>query len=460
MPPSPSEPSSQTPAGRSIDRPHLLPSYTIQEVILTVLVTVVIGTSLWKYGKTFAGIDFYQFRIVSSAMIDGEDVTRYAEGAVRHHLGEKYYEKFRTNPDWRVRLAAESRRDLETLSTPFLYTVFRVFTGSDYSTDYYRYQGFSTLVFLAAVVWLALRFGHSWLGAAVLLTLFCFAWEPTLSEVRVANVNRILLAILCVCVVLRSPRNSPWVRRFAACLLGMSLLFKPVLIGSVILLVCLKFIAARWREGLIDALWIGGGGVFAVVASTAYFQSWGVWLMWAGEFSAMDDAIISPQLGNYSPLLAAVERTGLPPGVMALCCTLTVLLAFTLAWYLILRRLRPAGVAEARFYHLEVGALLGGVPLFLLGSKLVWLHYLMLLIPLFIVLLRPSGGSWGGVLPRTVLSGCAVILLGLETWRAWLGPGTVAGFQIATILGLVCIVVATIIDQFDPGPPTEARTSP
>lgn len=420
---------------------------SVHSVLLAVLVAAVLGTTLWSYGKSFGGIDFYQFWVVPTAHRDGEVVDRYAELSVREALGEKYYQKFRSDADQRTRSVAEARRKLDTVSTPFLYAVFSLFSGNSYGRDYDRYLFISLAAFIAAVGAICLSFGWTWLGAAALLTLLSSAWEPLLSELRVANVNRLLAAALCVCVVLRHPRCPKPAQHGTGWLLGLMLMFKPVMIGSAFLFVWLKVLERRWREALLDAAAIVGGAALAFLAGAAYFGTFSVWFVWMKEFLAMEDALIAVELGNYSPQLALAAWTGLGRSTVALAGGVLITALFSLSWLNARRRSGGAVISPYDSYRFEAGALLGGIILFFFISKLVWIHYLLLATPLFALLLRPSAELTSRVLARSILTGAAILLLGFKTWLVWFGSVSHGEFQAAVFLGLVFLAAAIAIDQ-------------
>lgn len=417
---------------------------SLHTIVLTFILLVVVCTSQWSYSRGFPGLDFYQFWIVPTAMREGEAVDRYAEPAVRQALGEKYFQRFRQDPPDRAAIVSTYRRNLETVGTPFLYTVFAAFAGNDYDFDFRHYQVLSTVALILATFVLCLLLGYTWLGAAVLLTLFCSAWEPMLSELRVANVNRVLVFILCICAILRHPRCSPLARRAAGVLLGLSIMFKPVFVGSVVFLLWLSVLRRRWREGILDALCVGAGIALALGASSAFFESWGVWPMWFREFSAMDDSLIAAELGNYSPSLALAQWTGLSRTTAGCGFGLIVFALFTAAWW----RTSARDEEPHELYLAEIGAILGGgILFFFFTSKLVWLHYPVLLIPLYALLLRPHDQfSWHAA-TRFACTGVSAMLLGFVTWQVWLGAAPVATKQIVVVVGLTLLLIATVMHE-------------
>jgi hypothetical protein len=444
--------------------PTLLPTSktSLITIIACLMLVSSIGSQLWSYGRQYIGIDFYQFWVVPTANAKGEDTRTFAELPIRKQMGEQYYQNALATDDWRFQSVAEARRELETLSTPALYTVFSLFSSNNYEYDYCFFQIFSICVFLFSLLAFCLFLGFSWTEGTVFVALVSIYYEPLLSDIRVTNVNRLNVGFLCLCCFLAHYRNPAILKRITGLLLGAFIPYKPVLIGSTFLYLVARAAQRKWRELLIDSAWVAAGGALSLIAAMAYFSDVSIWFMWSREFSSMGDVMISLNNGNHSPAQGLSEWLGISRSIIGMLLGGIVLSSISGAWFLKAKQVMPELHSSQRSYQIDITAILLGVLLFFSASKLVWLHYQLMLTPLQAYLLRPQavpGDSSSGGLSRDgsywvttikLLSLASIVVLGFNGWQVWLGDGTVFAHRRAVAWGLGIVFAASMLELLMP----------
>jgi hypothetical protein len=116
------------------------------------------------------------------------------------------------------------------------------------------------------------QWGYSWVAAGLIVSLLTYPSAPFLSDIRVGNVNRLIFCFLCGCALLRHPKFSRLIRSSVGVLLGMGILFKPVIVGPAFMLVWLNLIHRRWREVVVDSCCIVAGGALMFCSELNLFR--------------------------------------------------------------------------------------------------------------------------------------------------------------------------------------------
>ncbi|HVS17987.1 MAG TPA: glycosyltransferase 87 family protein, partial [Planctomycetota bacterium] len=282
--------------------------------------------------------DFYQFWAVGQAAHEPGTGNVWSSDE-RLRLGQEWARRAASeqgpqsaDPSQRRGLAASRRQDLETYSTPWLYTLFGWTASGDYDTDLSRFQHAGLVLFALTLVGLARLAGLSWSAGALLVAFLLTFFAPTLSDMRVGNVNRLQLAAIAG-VVLVGARRGAW--QFAAgFLLGLSVMFKPNLAYCALALGAGWLVLGRWQRlaRQVPAALVGAAAAFAL--SSHWFGGASAWSDWSrvlGELMGEYDHALSK--GNLA-LVRLLEDAGLG----AAGTIVTVLLAGALAAVLVVRR--------------------------------------------------------------------------------------------------------------------------
>lgn len=358
---------------------------------------------LWDAGRKAPGIDFYQFWVGGQAVLGDGAADLYSE-AGRSGIAEQYYRKAQQGPaESRFQRAAAHRRVLETYATPFFYTLFALASPRDYDTAYNLFHLLSLLSLVFSVACLGRLLGTSAEFSLALFVLVSLWFSPLLSDVHVANVNQIQLALLSGFLWIRRKRGRLWRELCGGFLLGLGLAFKPNLVLVAVVLGIAWVLQGRQRELIATGAALAGGLLAAFAVASVFFGSLGCWAQWFAAVGAMPKAIIPVDRGNY-----------------AISIPLSAGLGFDVSWLLLSALLAATMVALWRGRKLgaesellaDVGAVAAGCLVYLLSAPLVWLHYYLLALPALIFVLRRQAGS--RPMLRELLAAAALALISLE----------------------------------------------
>jgi hypothetical protein len=378
------------------------------ERLLAFLLAAYALVSAWDLSGRPACIDYYQFWVVGRAVAAKETQDVYSDSE-RRRLGEEYWQRALADanakktsgsdasapPASTKRLqAARQRRELETYSTPWFYTLFGVASGGDYDRSQDAFQRASLVAYVAAILLLARLLGFSFATAALFVAALLQWFNPFVDDVIAGNVNRLQLFALAVFLWIECRARFPARHAVAGALLGALLAFKPNL-AAVAAVVVLGWAAAGERRRLVQSLAGQVAGVIAcVLASAWFFGSLAPWSAWLAEFPRLM-AAGSPVAGgagegNYSLGRLLHDSAGVSLG----SALPGLLVAATIAALALERRWRkgaanlPASDRSTRDVLL-VGI---GAALSLLATELAWQHYFIAVVPLAMFLVRPSPG--------------------------------------------------------------------
>ena len=393
----------------------------IASTLLALLLVVAGVGNLLTIARRSAGMDFYQFWV--GARVAGRaDVPHFYDEATRIRIGEEYVARARNEEPSQKRIAvAQYRQHMESFGTPLLYAIFFPFHGT-YERDLLLYS----LLLLAALVVAIPLLGRisglatpEWLLVLALLTL---AFEPLRSDVRVANINCILLLLLALAAwSLRTKRFA-----LAGTLLAFTTLAKPNFLLALPMLAAFWLVQRRWRDLRALVFGAAGGGALGLLVGAAYFRSASAWLEWARSLRALPAQIVTVEMGNLSLARLIFDATGLDAS------KLLMLSLFAMPIFIVARLPRDANA--------DLPALYLATLVLLFASPLTWLHYLLLAVPLAIWLLRPGSAR------RQIAATVALWLMAIEPWGSWM-PSAAATAAV-TNGGLLLLFVTALVDVY------------
>lgn len=371
------------------------PTFDLTPWLAAVLALISVA-QIWDAGRSFSGIDFYQFWV--GAQVAGRpDVESFYDPETGQRLGQEFLQRAHTeeNSDLR-RAVAQQRPKLDLFSTPFLYSTFRLFALGSYDEDYRRFRFVSLACLVGALLVLgrilALPTPSIWLS----LVAFTVAFQPLRADIRAANVNQLQLAGVVLFLWLQT-RPGGRSRLLAGFVLGLLTAFKPNLAIVVALLGISWLFERRFAELLRIAAGSATGAVTAVLVSSWTFGSANSWLQWIEKLRAIPPSILPLEWGNFGLVRLVMESTG-----RELATPLTLLLgggaiiALALA-HRPFAKDRPVSSEDRSLLALRDTVGFGVATLVtFFSSPLVWQHYLVLAIPAILVLWSPRfpSGSW------------------------------------------------------------------
>jgi hypothetical protein len=368
---------------------------------------------LWLRARQSAGMDFYQVWVGARMARETESFYSPATGA---RMGDYYFrEAVAQGRSQRQIAVAQYRRNLELVGTPLLFSAYSILPR-----DYERALLIFQLAALACLAgWIAILariFAYDTLQALVIAGFLFVIAEPTGSDIAVGNLNQ-LMALLVAAAAFATVRH-----RFAAAgaILAVATLLKPYVILTIPFVYLFWIVRRRWKDIAAHLAGAAIASVAAIVASIVYFGSWTIWTEWLIAFRTMNPAIISIDIGNMA--LAALSR---PASIVLFAAGIaaTIFAAFR----------RPSD---------DVLPILLGCAVFQLVSPLVWLHYLVLVMPLVFWLLRPAS-------PRhaQIAGAVSLALIAVKPWDA-LVP-TVEWVAVGVNVGLAITIASVILSRED-----------
>ncbi len=396
-----------------------------------------------------ANIDFYQYWVVGRSLQAGSPARIYAPQE-RERMARADREAAQREaqslgrPTRRLR-AAGRREELGTYATPWLYTLFSWGVGGDYARDQTAYQTFCMALFLLSILAFGWLSGLPLAGTFLLGAFFLTGFEPTLSEIRVGNVNRIQLAFLASFLLLQSRRSLPGKQTAAGFVLALGILFKPNLATVAFFLIAGWLLTRQVRKLLETLLGLALGATCAVTLSAWRFDGLGIWSEWVREIlPLLREFDHSLAKGNLS--LVRLLKDGLGWGesyVLAPLFALTFFACLALG----LRRKRPSAPEPTSSLTALDQVLVGVGALFpLLAADLAWFHYFLLGLPLGFFLMRSSGlgGSWSLRVPAAL----GLVLMGHRALAPWVDglPTLVLGSLV--LLGTLLLFGTASADAF------------
>lgn len=311
----------------------------------------------WQEHERAAGLDFYIY-FVAGQLAGREDVENIYAPETQERIGEEYYARALQSGSEIRKFDATRRRRLDNVSSPFLYSTMR-WVSRDYERALLQYHVLVLAAFIAAVLLLCRRAELPWWVALLLVAALLWLYRGFEADLRVGNVNSLQLFALSVALW------SPPV--LAGAILGMLVAFKPNLL-FVALLLAISHDRKRLSREVV------GGAIGGLIAFTIAAISYGpkAWLQWVTAANQFWHRLPTRGERNVTPFLEVFHRYGEWVGYVIAA----VLVA---AVVIVLRRTK-------KHDDLLVAGL--GILIYLLSATVVWLHYMVLVLPLAIALLR------------------------------------------------------------------------
>jgi len=413
--------------------------------------------SVWNPASKKLAIDFYQFWVVGQEVADGQAGNIYSE-VERERIGRSHLEQARASNE-PVRLeTARHRSDLDTFSTPFLYTVFGAFSSGDYLHDLSVYRVLSLSCLAASVAALCALLGYGIPGSLIAILLLSCWYAPSRSDVIVGNVNHFQLGLLSLFLWLSCRHPTTLGDVAGGVLLGLAVMFKPNSALIIGLLAVSWLVRRQKRKFVLEMAGVASGVFLAFVWSSLAFGDVGIWWSWIAALSNLPSDLISVELGNYAPARLLSETMNVEASwlILLVCGGLSVAAVM---------RGRSNGQeadvdARSGFEDIQVAALASLVTL--LAAPLSWLHYFVAAIPMLLVTLRPMNGEHaagrGWAIPR--VAGFVALLAIMIQPMTMLGLGEPVDRAVFLCVGTVVLFLVGVAELFGGRPdfadPSEA----
>lgn len=357
--------------------------------ILSVLLAVLCLASAWGYGHRNPGLDFYQFWAVGQKVIAERNINIYSDDA-RRSIGEEFFQRSRDNKSSRFTEVAVYRRTLETYSTPFLYSLFGIAGLKDYDYTYTLYELFCMICMVFAVLVIGRLLKFPLAVSLLFLSYFVSYFEPYLSEMRVANVNQIQLALLALFLWIQSRPEWKASDFFGGIVLGFIVMFKPNLVFVPLVLSIFWLINGESKKLILEYAGILFSIVSIIIFTGIFFGSAQCWVDWLKAVISIKENVITVNGGNYSLSMIIFDnfRVDISRYLAAVLIGVTALFIW----------IGRGNVSSDKGVNLNKGIdeiLFTGIGclIYLLSSRLVWLHYYIFIIPALLYILRPFSNA-------------------------------------------------------------------
>jgi len=317
--------------------------------------------TVWRQNERAAGLDFYIY-FVAGQLAGREDVSDIYGAEVQERVGEEYFERAQRSGSELRKYDAQRRRRLDLVSSPFLFATLG-WVSADYDRALTQYHALVIFCFIAGVLLLCRAVGVSWAGSLFLLAALLLWYRGFEADLRVGNVNSIQLLVLAVAVSVPKLR---WA------LLGALLLFKPNVMFVPLLFVGARLARREYRAMFVDLAAGAAGAVAAFVVASIAYGSPRVWLQWVRAANDFYHRLPTRMERNVTPALTLFQEHG--EWVSYALAAILVAIACIAIW---------------RSKTDDAPLLAGlGLLIYLVSANVVWLHYMVLAIPIAIALLR------------------------------------------------------------------------
>jgi hypothetical protein len=233
-----------------------------------------------------------------------------------------------------------------------------------------------------------------WVLSLLLLAGLIAFYRGFEADFRVGNVNSIQLLLIGLMLMTWSRASAlaapEAVATLGGVLAGLLLVFKPNVMYVVLLLAFARLVSRQFRRLALEAAGALGGAVIAFIAATINYRTPRVWLQWMTAANQFWYRLQTRNERNVAPALELFRDYG-------------VWLSHVLALLLII--IVGVAIYTGRRGVVDDGLVVGsGLLIYLLSSPVVWLHYMVLVIPLAIALLR---WRWTAVVALCALAAIA-----------------------------------------------------
>jgi glycosyl transferase family 87 len=381
--------------------------------------------TLWVVTGETIGIDFYQLRAGGKMVRDTDD---FYSPATRARMGTHYLRQAMQTGNQREITVAQMCRDLRVFGTPLLYSAASLMGGT-YEQDLFRFRALMFISLITAICILAIALRMGLVTTLAFLAALFTTFGATISDAIVVNTNPAMLLVLSIATFFVTRR------RFGAAgvLLALATVVKPNILPVLPLLGAFLLVQKRLPELRNLILGAAGGTIAGLVAGFIPFGTPAIWLDWLKAFRALPDDYVPVQEGNIALARMVKELAGVNIAIPLMIALFAITVA--IAWK-----------SRSRL-RTDLAAIGLGCAVFELGSPLVWMHYLLLIMPLFAYLFRGASDdeSERDVRVRQNAGALAFFILALNPWG---GTPDIGVMRVATAVnfGLLILFVAALRD--------------
>ncbi len=352
----------------------------------------------YQYGQNQHAIDLYTWWLVPHGVEGGYIKTLYVDND-RKKLAEETKKEFVRNPP-----SEEESFVFDTVlkmydgqvimtATPFFYATLSHLISGNFLSDKDKFLVILLIAFTAAFFILGRMLRFPYLTLFLLFSVFVSWYFPYLSDMRVANINQIQLFLVTLFIFLLA-RGEKFSQIFGAGLaLGFSVILKPNTCFILLFAFLGMLLNKDIRKMGAFALGVLVSWACAFIEAAAYFKTvqLDIWKRWFVSLN-INSCPFTIHTGNYS--LAKILADWMGFNISLLIYAIMIGL-FVWVWFSLEKSNAKASHSQQSMREekalKETFLIYGfGCLTLFLASGLVWLHYHLLMVPLFFFFLRPE----------------------------------------------------------------------
>jgi hypothetical protein len=363
-------------------------------LVLALLLLVNPLFNVWQYATRTPGVDFFTLWSVPHVLKANAVSNIYAADSQRQMASVLIGESSSPNASDAQRQATAITTQLydnrlDVTGSPLVYALVGLTASGAYEKDLRRFAVTSWLCFLAATLILSRLLRFSPVATLLIVGLLTSSFAPLISDMWVANLNQIQLLLLA-CFLLFITRSR---RVLAGLALGIGVMLKPNLLIVAFLSVLASLVDRDYRRLTSLVSGLGLAVLFSVAVSVAYF---GRPAMWPDFIRSLPHTLATSypiENANFSLpiLLSRTMHRETSTYLFVILIGIASVVIFETKWD---HAANPAAQSRdteesARLMHRMFVVVGLGCTVMLMSSRLAWLHYYVMLIPLEMYLIRP-----------------------------------------------------------------------
>jgi hypothetical protein len=385
--------------------------------LLTALLLVGTLFDQWQYAIHSPTIDFFTAWSVPH-YLSGNPVANIYSSDIQADMGS-VLSKEASRPDTpenqKVATEVTSRlydNRVDATGSPLLYTAIGLLSTGHYETDHENFILLSMLCSTSAIVLLCRLLRFSALAVLLLPSVLWGVYAALISDVRVGNTNQIQLLAISLFVFLAARSK----RVLAGLVLALAIMLKPNLILIAALLFLMIVVDRSYRRHWPTALGVLAGLIVSLLISISYFGTPTIWVDFAKSLPQTLGLSYPLADGNFGLAALIFDLTRTHTSMLIL--SISIAIFAVVLWQT--REVRSESSvtlgfgekpSEERCLHEAFDAAGIGCALMLLSSGLVWLHYYLLLIPLWLYVARPRAEDDPSASGQMMIGTVAVLVL-------------------------------------------------
>jgi hypothetical protein len=423
--------------------------------------------TVWHYATRSSGIDFFILWSVPHVLKTHAVPNIYAPEGQRDIASVLISESSSPQVSETQRQATAINMRLydnrvPAIDSPLVFALVGLTASGAYDKDLSRFTVVSWLCFVGATLILCQLLQFSAVSTLLIIGLFTSSFAPLSSDMRVAQVNQIQLLLLA-CFLLLVTRSRGVLAGLA---LGLGVIVKLDLlfVAFLSLLVTLADRDYRMLSRLVLGMCLAA--LLSVVISVSYFGQPAMWpdfILSLPHTLNTEVARLAMENGNYSlaVMLFRLTHREMSIYIVVILLAIASVVIFKTRWdhagKVAAAPLRGADESARSMHRMFVVVGLG-CSVMLMSSRLAWLHYYILLIPLELYLLRPpaSGDRPDRRLVVTIFAAIGFCLLSLLTLNL-VADALQASIAVNTATALLFILA--LCEMWWQAEPDQARNS-